>query len=339
MGYCFMTIGKIKTQGALKAKYNHNYRLADVENADPALFYKNKTLSGRLTEPGGSTMDYNEAWNERIDSLDYYKNHRIRSNAVLAQEVIMTFTKQESINLEAWQKKNVEWLENVFNVAGDGKSNILDVTYHADEPGNVHIHAIVVPIDERGHLNASRFTGGSRAMSELQNDYARAMSEFGLERGLENSPANHNAIRKYYAELNRSINGIPVPYQDEKGCDYQKRVLENLQTIYAAALRDVKEKERKGLEKANKTFLEQKMERIAMHREKEDLTKEIEMLRQQKAELEKLGTVSMEEYQQMVYQARCFQEFKKEFPLEARVVEERVRQMEERDEMEINSDL
>ena len=30
----FMSIEKIKTGGALMAKYHHNYRLVEVENAD-----------------------------------------------------------------------------------------------------------------------------------------------------------------------------------------------------------------------------------------------------------------------------------------------------------------
>lgn len=32
MSYCFMSIEKIKTGGALMAKYHHNYRLVEVEN-------------------------------------------------------------------------------------------------------------------------------------------------------------------------------------------------------------------------------------------------------------------------------------------------------------------
>ena len=44
MGYCFMSTQKIKTMGQMMAKYNHNYRKANVENADPALYNRNEEL-------------------------------------------------------------------------------------------------------------------------------------------------------------------------------------------------------------------------------------------------------------------------------------------------------
>ena len=44
MGYCFMSIDKIKTGGQLRAKYNHNYRMVDVSNADPDKKHLNENL-------------------------------------------------------------------------------------------------------------------------------------------------------------------------------------------------------------------------------------------------------------------------------------------------------
>lgn len=247
MGYCFLSLQKVKTLGQLKSKFNHNYRVADVENADPMLKHLNKNLI-QCQLMDGTKADYATAWNERIDNLDYYKNHKVYANAVKAMEIVMTFSREDNIDIDAWQKKNIAWLEKTFNVAGDGRSNIMDVTYHADEPGNVHLHAIVIPIDENGHLNASRFTNGSRVMSEMQSSYARDMEEFGLERGLKGSKAKHKDIRKFYAELNRSIESVPEPEQGESAYEYKKRVLENLETTYAAALRNIEKEKRRQIE-------------------------------------------------------------------------------------------
>ena len=247
MGYCFLSLQKVKTLGQLKSKFNHNHRVADVENADPMLKHLNKNLI-QCQLMDGTKADYATAWNERIDNLDYYKNHKVYANAVKAMEIVMTFSREDNIDIDAWQKKNIAWLEKTFNVAGDGRSNIMDVTYHADEPGNVHLHAIVIPIDENGHLNASRFTNGSRVMSEMQSSYARDMEEFGLERGLKGSKAKHKDIRKFYAELNRSIESVPDPEQGESAYEYKKRVLENLETTYAAALRNIEKEKRRQIE-------------------------------------------------------------------------------------------
>ena len=247
MGYCFLSLQKVKTLGQLKSKFNHNHRVADVENADPMLKHLNKNLI-QCQLMDGTKADYATAWNERIDNLDYYKNHKVYANAVKAMEIVMTFSREDNIDIDAWQKKNIAWLEKTFNVAGDGRSNIMDVTYHADEPGNVHLHAIVIPIDENGHLNASRFTNGSRVMSEMQSSYARDMEEFGLERGLKGSKAKHKDIRKFYAELIRSIESVPEPEQGESAYEYKKRVLEKLETTYGAGLRNIEKEKRRQIE-------------------------------------------------------------------------------------------
>ena len=120
-------------------------------------------------------------------------------------EVVSTFSREEDINIEAWKKKNVEWLQKTFNQAGDGRNNIASVVFHADETGNVPCHAIVVPIAPRGRLNTKHYTGGYKIMHKIQNFYAEAMKQFGLERGLEGGQAKHRDIRKYYANLNRAL--------------------------------------------------------------------------------------------------------------------------------------
>lgn len=242
MGYCFMTTQKIKTLGTLSAKFNHNYRKVDVSNADPNLYHKNESLITSV-DKNGNTLNYVDTWKNRLDGLPYYENHKIRSNAVLAIEVITTFSREDDIDIESWKRENVEWLNKTFNIAGDGKNNVVDIIYHADEPGNVHCHAIVIPIDEQGRLNASRFLDGQKALSSMQSDYAKSMKQFGLERGLENGQARHEDIKKYYADLNRAIN-VPDPERNESAIEYRDRILDNLQIMQAAALRERREKQR-----------------------------------------------------------------------------------------------
>lgn len=271
MGYCFMSTQKIKTMGSLASKYNHNYRKVEVSNADPELYSRNQELLS-LQGPDGRELDYNEAWKERVKDLDWAERGP-RKNAVLAIEVITTFSREEHLDLEAWKQQNVEWLQKTFNVAPDGKNNVLSVMYHADEPGNVHCHAIVIPVDERGNLNASRFLDGRQKLTELQNSYAKDMESFGLERGLENGQARHQDIKKYYADLNNAIQ-VSEPEPQETAFDYRDRVMEELQTAQAAALRERREKERQMERRLAERRIDQekelKAERESIQRERKD---------------------------------------------------------------------
>lgn len=236
MGYCFVTAEKIKSLGTLTSKYMHNYRKVTVENADPNLDHLNEELVALPLDKFGKQTTYKDFFKERIESLDYYKNHKIRHDQVYAMEVVSTFSREEDIDIEAWKKKNVEWLQKTFNQAGDGRNNIASVVFHADEPGNVHCHAIVIPIDPRGRLNAKHYTGGYKIMREMQNSYAEDMKEFGLERGLEGGQAKHKDIRKYYADLNRALE-IPEVMPFETAEEFRARCQEELETMNAAAKR------------------------------------------------------------------------------------------------------
>lgn len=303
MGYCFLSLQKVKTLGQLKSKFNHNHRVADVENADPMLIHLNKNLV-QCQLMDGTKTDYATAWNERIDNLDYYKNHKVYANAVKAMEVVMTFSREDNIDIDAWQKKNIAWLEKTFNVAGDGRSNIMDVTYHADEPGNVHLHAIIIPIDENGHLNASRFTNGARVMSEMQSSYARDMEEFGLERGLRGSKAKHKDIRKFYAELNRSIESIPEPKRGESAYEYKRRVLENLETSYAAALRNIEKEKRRQIEDITRYYREHYSEYRQTEEQIRENTEVLERLSSKTSELKERNEQLQKEKEQVETEKR-----------------------------------
>lgn len=237
MGYCFMTLSKVHTMGELAAKYNHNYRTAEVLNADPSLRHLNSELIELPENNDGTKMNYNDFFKSRIEQLDYYKSHSIRKNAVLAIEVVTTFSRQDKIPIEEWKQKNVEWLQKEFNKAGDGKNNIASVVYHADENGNVHCHAMVIPIDSNNKLSARYYTDGSRKLTELQTSYANDMKEFGLQRGLEGGTAKHRDIRKYYADLNNALK-IPEPGASESAIEYHKRVLNEVQTLQATIMRE-----------------------------------------------------------------------------------------------------
>lgn len=238
-----MSIQKIKTEGQLRSKYNHNYRIVTVDNADPSKLHLNEELVPLPFSNDGKQKDFNEMFKDRITSISAFSSRKIRKDAVRALEIITTFSRNDSLDLERWKEKNVEWLQKTFNIAGDKKDNVISVMYHGDEAGNVHCHAIIIPIDEKCHLNASRFIDGSRVLGSMQTDYANAMKEFGLERGLEGSSAKHEDIRRFYTQLNRSLD-IPTPHKLESAKDYYQRVKTDIENANLQLLARQKESER-----------------------------------------------------------------------------------------------
>ena len=136
----------------------------------------------------------------------------IRKNAVLAVEILLTASPEyfrpeepsragyyEPEKLEEWQQQVRSWLDNEY---GD---RIVRAELHLDE-STPHVHAYLVPLDERGKLNCRGIFGGREKMSRFQDSYAAAMSPLGLERGVKGSKAKHTKIKQYYAAVNSSPN-------------------------------------------------------------------------------------------------------------------------------------
>lgn len=76
-----------------------------------------------------------------------------------------------------------------------------------------HIHVLLVPLDGRGKLNCRALFGGSKhTLSALQTDYAQAVASIGIERGIENSRAEHQKVSQYYTLTQpRAAPELPLP--------------------------------------------------------------------------------------------------------------------------------
>ena len=240
MAYCILRVEKIKSLSILSHHHMHNFRLEPTNNADPALFYKNEELINK------TLYDYNYLWRERIARLEAQTGEKAvkRKDAIRALEVLMTFSHDsDKFDLEEWKKANIAWLKETF-----GEENVLSACYHADE-GTPHIHAIVVPIDERNRLCAKSFTGGKKAMQRMQTNYAKKMAPFGLQRGLENTRESHKEIKAFYRELKATrIQDIPVMEKDETWENYYKRLQEAVKARELFHLGEKQKSSRKYIE-------------------------------------------------------------------------------------------
>lgn len=249
---------KIKTKEVMERMFRHNCRIASPPNVIKELTSTNVTLVALPTDANGVPLNYEAAVKKRIDELEYHKTHKIRKNQVLAYDVILSFSRGADIDVDEWEKRSIQWLKSIFDVAPDDKSNILHAVSHHDETGNVHIHALVIPVDENGHLNARRFTNGRAALSDLQTSYSNSVADLGLERGVKGSSARHKDIKKYYAELNKAIEDVPEVLDGETAEEYRIRTFETIQEQLAASYREKNEYDAKLRASRDKYFNEQK---------------------------------------------------------------------------------
>lgn len=135
---------------------------------------------------------------------------RRAKNSVLAIEVLLTaspewWAEATADQQRAWVKQSCEWLRDEY-----GSENIAHLQLHQDER-TPHLTGMIVPIDpDTGRLNARRWTGGKIAMRQQQTDYAKAVEDLGLRRGIEGSAAKHERVSRHYAQINEPIQPIKV---------------------------------------------------------------------------------------------------------------------------------
>ena len=234
-------IEKIKSVGALGGAYLHNLRLKDIPNADEAKASFNFELTERLT--GKSYVD---CFHDKIRSSPWYENgrHKIAKNAVYAVEFMLTFGGEanEKIDIDTWCHDNMKWLSSHFG----GAQNVLSAILHLDER-TPHIHAIIIPLDEKGKLNYTKYLGGSKyRLSELQDNYHAEVGQLhNLDRGIKGSKAHHQDIDNFYSMVNKTISPVALPDPEQKAglfkrgetaAEYQERIIPLVQHAHSVSV-------------------------------------------------------------------------------------------------------
>ena len=267
MAYCFMNINKIKSLSQMSAAYNHNYRTSPEhfpENADPSRSYLNRELVPLSKE------NYNATFQERMVNLGYGIDKNIRKNAVLALEILLSFSREkmadETFHLMKRETVSIEWAKSTFNSAPEKYGdNVISAVTHYDE-STPHISLLILPISPTGQLCADFYLkGGPKRMSELQTSYANDMQQFGLLRGQEHSHIKHQDIKLFYSELSKALTVNPPKWgEKDNPVTYQEKVKEMLKEQAAVSLRLKKEQEstlvhERAAHKEENTVLEKKL--------------------------------------------------------------------------------
>lgn len=192
MAYAILRTKKLKAPGNVAASASHIERTRPTHNAD--LSISNEWLIGGP----GMYASAKKVW----DSIP-----KKRSDAVHAFEVLLTASPEafDHLDLDAWKAKNIEWLKTQFKGC-----EIVGASLHLDE-STPHIQAIIVPTERSKDgtlkLNCKKHLGGAAKLSSMQTSYGKAMSGFGLERGLEGSGAKHTTIAQFYGAM-RAGSGV-----------------------------------------------------------------------------------------------------------------------------------
>ena len=193
--YAILHINKIKTSKGLLYSSNHNFRKVTVDNVNPERTKDNRQLVG------DNDISYVKVFKDAINESPYYNNHEVAKNAVLGYEVMLTVSREMvcKVDLDKWCEANVEWLKKEF-----GEANVKNAVLHLDEE-TPHIHALVVPLNEKGRLSAKQFINGKMGLQKLQDRYAERMAEFGLQRGIRKTRAKHKTMMEFYGRIDNAL--------------------------------------------------------------------------------------------------------------------------------------
>jgi hypothetical protein len=194
MPYAIIRIAKLTSQAHAHNATTHNYRQHEVSNADPAAQHPNLEF---INHP---RTDY---WTLAEARIAEEVTRKVRPDQVRAVEVIMTGSPEAFIRDKdgrAADYSNSKWLEDNLNFLKEryGEKNLVSFTIHQDEK-TPHVHAVVIPITADGRLSAKDIFN-REGLRQLQTDYAQAMQPHGMSRGIEHSQAEHQPMRRQYAQ-------------------------------------------------------------------------------------------------------------------------------------------
>ncbi len=233
----------------LAGAYKHNVRELEVKNADGSI----SILNQELVDRHGKT--YIELVDERIKSLEYYENHKVRKNAVYGLSIVMAIPeeKKAEIDVERWKEKSLSWVEKTFNQDKEKYgNNIVSAIVHNDE-ASPHLHVIVTPIDKNGKMNAYEYIHGPASLRDIHDSYAEEMKEFGLERGARYSVAPNKSIKEFYNEINKAAEvKAPTIEKGDSLESYKEKCDKAMQKLSMNCLARVKEVEKEKIEAINK---------------------------------------------------------------------------------------
>ena len=178
-----INIEKIKSKHGIQSIIQHNKREhARYSNEDIDL---SKTRLNTTMEQKTADECY-QYFKDRLNELDNTTNTNFRKDRVEA--IGIEFTIPNEVDSSKFEEFAYRYLCDKY-----GKENIISADCHRDEVhdyidnGEVkesleHIHAVVIPVDNSGKLNAKKVMGNKYEMKQMQKDFDELVfKEFGIK--------------------------------------------------------------------------------------------------------------------------------------------------------------
>jgi hypothetical protein len=298
--FAILRTAKLKSFGNVGGSLSHTYRTRETENADPSRSEENEHSHN---SPG----EVMQALRDRLPE-------KRRKDAVIGLEYFVGaspewFEGKTRDQQNAYLLGALDWLQKRH-----GKENVVGWSIHRDET-SPHLVAYVVPMTDRGTLNAKQWTGGAAALSKMQTDFARDVgARNGLQRGIEGSKAHHQTIKSFYAQIDQPSQHVSIspettqPKVLKKGFitnEYEspemvaQRVTAAVQKAYSPAVENAKlaASERRRADEMARTAK-------SLEREKKEAVERLKALQKHLAPVMELATLSKQEFAQVVRHAQ-----------------------------------
>jgi hypothetical protein len=298
--FAILRTAKLKSFGNVGGSLSHTYRTRETENADPNRSEENEHSHN---SPG----EVMQALRDRLPE-------KRRKDAVIGLEYFVGaspewFEGKTRDHQNAYLLGALDWLQKRH-----GKENVVGWSIHRDET-SPHLVAYVVPMTDRGTLNAKQWTGGAAVLSKMQTDFARDVgARNGLQRGIEGSKAHHQTIKSFYAQIDQPSQHVSIspettqPKVLKKGFitnEYEspamvaQRVTAAVQKAYSPAVENAKlaASERRRADEMARTAK-------SLECEKKEAVERLKALQKHLAPVMDLATLSKQEFAQLVLHAQ-----------------------------------
>lgn len=298
--FAILRTAKLKSFGNVGGSLAHTYRTRETANADSSRAQDNE----HSHETPGEVM---QALRDRLPE-------KRRKDAVIGLEYFVGaspewFEGKTREQQNAYLLGALDWLQKRH-----GKENVVGWSIHRDE-SSPHLVAYVVPISDKGTLNAKQWTGGAAALSKMQTDFAQTVgARNGLQRGIEGSKAHHQTIKSFYAQIEKPGQHVTISPETTEPKVLKKGFLtseyETPEMVARRVTAAVQKAYTPAVEMAKLAALERRradeMARTAqtLEREKKEAVERLRALQSHLAPVMELATLSKREFAQLVLQAQ-----------------------------------
>lgn len=207
MGFGIFRVEKLKSMGNVKQSLMHAFREhSRTPNADPSRTSENLKLSDV-----SSVEEAMNKYDERLKARN--KPTPIRADQVRGIEVIVTASPESMAKMS--REEQIQFLKDGLNFSNKefGEDNLIHAEIHFDET-TPHLTAFYIPLSTKTYrggkvytdLNAKDLMGGKTEYVKRQTKFFEEVSsKYGLERGKENSQAEHTTVKEFYRRINESM--------------------------------------------------------------------------------------------------------------------------------------